>query len=124
MRDKFTGLIVLVALFAAFAAFGQTPAKPDKKIEVQLLWGTDQPKSPNPAHRAVEADIQRRLKNSPYKWSHYFLVTNQTVFVPRGSATNVAISQKCSLEVKDLGKTMLELSFFGQGKKVEKRTQS
>src|SRR6266704_4164559 len=124
MKNKFTRLVVTAALMAAFVAFGQTSAKPDKKIEVQLLWGTDAAKSPNSAHKPVEPDIQRRLKNSPLKWTNYFLVKKMTLSVPRGQATNAPISEKCSIEIKDLGKTMLELSFFGNGKKVEKRTQS
>jgi hypothetical protein len=123
MRNKFIGLVI-AAFLAAFLASAQPGDKPDKKIEVQLLWGTDASTSPNKDHQPVEADIQKRLKNSPLKWTNYFMVRKLTLSVPRKQATNAAISDKCSIGVKDLGNTMLELSFFGQNKPVEKRTQS
>ena len=43
---------------------------------------------------------------------------------PRGQATNLAMSDKCSIGIRDLGKTMLEISFVGKNKPLEKRTQS
>ena|ERR1041385_4160370 len=128
MKNRLSTLIAAAALVAAFATFGQTngqsPAKPDKKIEIQLLWGTDAAKSPNPAHKPVEADIQRRLRSSPLKWTNYFLVKKMTVSVPRRQATRQPISDKCAIEIQDLGNTMLELSFYGKDKKVEKRKQA
>ena len=87
-------LAVMVTL-TALVASAQPGNKPDKKIEVQLLWGTDLPTSPNPAHKPVAADIQQRLKNSPLKWTNYFMVKKLTLTVPRGQATNAAISDKC-----------------------------
>src|SRR5437879_5436746 len=124
MKNKFTRLVVTAALMAAFVALGQSAAKPDKKIEVQLLWGTDAAKSPNPAHKPVEAEIKKKLKDLPLKWTNYFMVKKMVMLVPRGSITKQPISEKCAIEVKDLGKTMLEISYFGKDKKVEKRTQS
>ena len=114
-------------MMATLLALVSAPAqgnKPGKKIEVQLLWGTDLPASPNKDHKPVEPDIQKRLKNSPLKWTNYFLVRKLTVSVPRGQATNAAISEKCSIGIKDLGQSMLELSFVGKNKPLEKRNQA
>jgi len=126
MRSKFIWLIAMImtgAFFAATAQPASTP-KPDKKIEVQLLWGTDSATSPNKNHKQVGLDVQKRLKTLPLRWSHYFLVTNVTLSVPRGKSAKAPISEKCAVEVRDLGQHNVEVSYFGKDKKVEKRTQA
>ena len=124
MRNRFAGLFVTAILLAVLSTWAQPSAKPDKKIEVQLLWGTDAKTSPNKDHKPVEPDIHKRLKNLPLKWTNYFMVKKMTLAVPRGQATNLAMSDKCSIGIRDLGKTMLEISFVGKNKPLEKRTQS
>src|SRR5947207_752027 len=104
MRNRIAGLLVTAMLLAVLSTLAQPGDKPDKKIEVQLLWGTDLPTSPNTNHFPVEADIRKRLGNSPLKWTNYFMVKKMTVSVPRGQATNAAMSPKCSIGIKDLGK--------------------
>src|SRR5438552_11934326 len=115
MTIRSIGLAVMAA-FVALVASAQPSDKPDKKIEVQLLWGTDAKTSPNKDHKPVEPDIHKRLKNLPLKWTNYFMVKKMTLAVPRGQATNLAMSDKCSIGIRDLGKTMLEISFVGKNK--------
>src|SRR5215468_6651047 len=98
MRSRLAGLLVSVLLCAVLAASAQSGAKPDKKIEVQLLWGTDAKTSPNKDHKPVEPDIRKRLKNLPLRWTNYFMVKKMNVTVPRGGqGTNIAMSEKCSV---------------------------
>jgi hypothetical protein len=100
------------------------PGKPPKQIEVQLLWGTDAKTSPIKDHKPVEADIRKRLQNTPLKWTNYFMVKKMNVSLPRGGqVTNVACD-KLSIGIKDLGKSTLELSFINKNKPLEKRTQA
>src|SRR5579862_5703629 len=124
MKSTFLGLIAGCCLLSGFPAFAQAPARPDKKIEVQLLWGTDSDTSPNPNHKPVEPDVHKRLKALTMRWSHYFVVTNVTLSVTRGKSARTPISAKCASEVKDLGQHNLEISYFGRDKKVVKQTQA
>jgi hypothetical protein len=118
-------LLVASLLMATFLGLGGTSASAGgAKIEVQLLWGTDAPKSPNPDHKPVDADIKNKLKDSPYKWANYFLVKKLTLVVPSGGSDKQAVSEKCAIEVRDKGNSMFEFSYFGKDKKVETRTQS
>src|SRR4026208_835797 len=99
MRMNFVRLRVMVALMmVAFLVLGQTSVgAADMKVEVQLLWGTNDPKSPNPNHTPVEADIKKRLKDLPLRWTNYFLVKKMVVDVPsNGKPARQPVSEKCA----------------------------
>ena len=96
----------------------------DLKLEVQLVWGTDDSKSPDPRHKPVTADIRKRLKELPLKWSHYFEVNRKKVSLAADETKRVELSDKCDLEVKNLGHSKVEIQLFGKGEKVVKRTQA
>ena len=122
-RGSIIGTVFLIVfVLTAFAALS-APAAP-MKIEVQLIWGTTNQVSPNAEHKAIGPELKKKLQDLPLKWTNYFMVKKMTLAVPRGQATNVAMSEKCSIGIKDLGKTMLEISFVGKNKPLEKRTQS
>ena len=52
------------------------------KVEVQLIWGTNDPQSPDPKHKAIDADLAKRLSKSPYRWKNYFEVNREVVEMP------------------------------------------
>src|SRR5438309_12021790 len=95
----------------------------DLKLQAQLLWGTNDKTSPDPKHKPVEADVAKKLKELPLKWSHYFVVKRVRFEVPPGGAGKVALSEKCELEVRDLGRSKIEVTHFGKGQQVWKDTQ-
>ncbi len=94
------------------------------KVEAQLLWGTDDAKSPNPKHRPVEPALSEKLKSIPLRWRNYFEVNRKVLQVPQGEARTVALSEMCDIEVKNLDGTKIEVTHFGKGRKVGTRTQS
>jgi hypothetical protein len=127
MRDKLisTTLTGWVLLGFIFAATGGTNARAaGLKLEVQLLWGTNDEKSPDPKHRPVEPDVQKKLNELPLKFTHYFMVNKSAFEVPAGGTKKEPISEKCAIEVKDLGQSKVEVSLFGKGQQVVNRTQS
>ena len=93
------------------------------KLEVQLIWGTNDPQSPDPNHKPVEADVKKKLSELPLKWTNYFEVKRKGFEVPPAGATKVALSEKGSLEVKNAGHSMIEVLLIGKGKEVGRRTQ-
>jgi hypothetical protein len=106
-------------------ACGQLGARAgDLKVEAQLLWATDDAKSPNPEHKLVEPDLKQKLKRLPLKWANYFEETRKVFMVPQGGSKRVALSERCELEVKNVDGSKVEVTHFGKGKKVATRTQA
>ena len=104
------------------------PAQPalagDVKLEVYLIWGTDDAKSPNPKHKPVDADLLTELKKLPLKWKHYFEVNRKSVKLAESDSNRITLSAKCDVEIKNAGKSTVEVSLFGKGEPVVKRTQA
>ena len=92
-------------------------------LEVQLLWGTDAAQSPNPAHKPVEPDVRKKLDDLPLKWPHWFEVNRKRFKVVRGEAKKEPLSEKCAIEVKNLGEANVEVGLFGKGNQVVRRIQ-
>jgi hypothetical protein len=96
----------------------------DLKLEAQLIWGTNDKTSPNPNHKTVEADVEKRLKNLPFKWSNYFEVSRQTVKVPATGEARGRMSEDCEVVIKQVGSGQVEVTLLGKGKQVGKITQA
>lgn len=94
------------------------------KFEAQLIWATNDEKSPNPKHKKVEDEIRKKLDELPLKWKSYFEVNRKPLTVAKQGGNKVALSDKCALEVKAVGGDKVEVSLFGKGEAVLKRTQS
>jgi hypothetical protein len=109
---------------ASFACAGHALAQGQSlKIQAQLVWGTTEKESPNPKHQPVDAEVARKLKQLPLKWDHYFVINKVQVNVPAKGEKKEPLSEKCAIEIKDLGGSEVEISMFGKGKHVVKRTQ-
>jgi hypothetical protein len=114
-----------ILTWLALACFAMaTPGSELMRLEAQLLWGTNDAKSPDPKHKPVDAEIQSKLKGLPLKWSHYFEVNRQDFKVPAQGTNTVALSEKCKLQVKNHGNGTVEVSLIGKGEHVAKRTQA
>jgi len=95
------------------------------RLDALLVWGTDDPQSPNPKHRPVEAELARRLKKLPYRWKYYFLVSKQTVDVADGeSKSKISMSKRCVLDIKNLGTNRVEVRLHGDGNPVSVHRES
>ena len=74
---------------------------------------------------AVVGDyFRKKLEELPLKWTNYFRVNRNLLEVPAGSTKKANLSEKCSLEVKNVGHSLIEVSLFGKGEQVVKRTQA
>jgi hypothetical protein len=94
-------------------------------LEVQLLWGTDAAQSPNPGHKPVEPDVKKKLDELPLKWPHWYEVNRKRFKVPPRvpEPVKVPLSEKCAIEVKNLGEANVEVGLFGKGNQVVRRIQ-
>lgn len=94
------------------------------KLQVQLLWGTNDDRSPDPKHKPVEPDVREKLKELPLKWSHYFEVNRSDFELPPSAAIRVPLSEKCEVEVRSMGGSKVEVVLYGKGKETLRRTQA
>jgi hypothetical protein len=86
------------------------------KLEAQLIWGSNEEKSPDPSHKPVEAGVRKKLQNV-FKWKHYFEVSRRTISVPdKKTSGKVRLSAKCEVEARNLGGLNMEVKLFGEGK--------
>ena len=111
-------VLVLCSLLAATVTLAG-----DSKFEAQLIWGTNDAKSPDPKHKPVETEVQKKLSDLPLKWKNYFEVNRRTLEVPQGGTSKAVLSEKCTVEVKELDGKKVEVSLVGKGEPVLKRTQ-
>ena len=116
-------LVWFLAAGALVAPAGVVSEGSVLKLEVQLIWGTNDPQSPDPKHKPVESAVKKKLNDLPLKWTNYFEVNRKAFEVPLHGTTKVPLSEKCALEVTNPGDSMVEVSLVGKGKGVGKRTQ-
>lgn len=97
----------------------------DMKFRASLLWGTDATKPPaGKDYKPIGPEIKNELKKLPLKWTYWFEVSHKDFTVGKGETKRVALSEKCELEVKNLGDPNVEVAHFGKGKEVMRRKQS
>ena len=120
-----TGLLWCSTIAVLLAGGEMRAQAADSKLQVFLLWGTDDSKPPEGKHyKAVEEDVLQKLKDLPLKWTHWFEVNQVGFTVLQGATKEVPISEKCRIRVKRLGHSEMELTLIGKGKEVVKRRQA
>src|SRR6266436_8881013 len=78
--------------------FGQVPLRAqDLKLEVQLVWATNDHKSPDARHKPVDPEIRKKLEELPLKWTNYFSVKRESLDVPVSASRTATLSDKCAV---------------------------
>jgi hypothetical protein len=119
-------VVVTTALFIWTAAVIPAVAgvKDDQvKLRAQLIWGTNDEKSPNPDHKDLNPELRKKL-SGVFKWKNYFEVKNQEMAVPGKGTKRVRLSNQCEVEVKNLGSGMISAKLFGEGKLLVEQRQN
>lgn len=116
-----SGLLLSLSLLP-LAPFAAEKKAGDWKFEAQLIWGTDKEKSDDPNLKPVDSKLVGGLQKI-FKWKYYYQVGSLMPFgVPANGNKKVKLSKKCEIEVHDLGKPMIEVSMWGEGKLVKRVT--
>lgn len=125
MKSPTVMRLVVVLTIAALAIAATTVSRAaDLKLEAQLIWGSNDAKSPNPNFKPVEAEVARKLKGLPFKWSHYYVVNRVQFVVPANGERKERMSRKCEIQVKNLGDSKVEMTLYGEGEPVGRITQA
>lgn len=118
MRNRFHVVPQLLCAATAWLLFVGAAARvqaADLKLEAQLIWGTNDPQSPDPNHKPAEPEIQKKLRSSPFKWAHYYEVNRREFSVPKDNSTKIAMSKDCEIQVRNLDGSNVEVSLIGKG---------
>ncbi len=111
-RLGFAALLFATSFGAVLAA--------ERKMEARLIWGTNEDKSPNPNHKPLDGELAKKLREMPLKWKNYFEVNRQVFTINDQRYTNVVMSKKCSIELKDKGANNVTVKLYGEGKQVNR----
>ncbi len=119
----FPGLVKAgLATFLLIAFAGITRAE-DIKVEARLIWATNDQTSPDPNHKPVDPELAKWLGHR-YTWKHYFKVERKVALIPEGVTNKFVMSDKCIVEVKNIGKNGIFANLIGEGKSFCKVTQA
>jgi hypothetical protein len=112
----------LIVAFAFVVADANAQSK-ELKFEASLVWATNLETSPDPNHKPAGPDVMRKLKEElPLKWKNYFVVTNVPMLIVPNGSRDAVLSEKCSIRVADIRSRHVEVSIFGKGEPIFKRT--
>jgi hypothetical protein len=110
-------------LLLTFLLVGTVAARAgDTKLEAHLVWGTNDEKG-GPNCKPVDAELAAKL-HGMFKWKNYFEITNQTATIPLNKARDLKMSEHCTIHIKNLGGSRLEISCIGEGKPVDQRVET
>ncbi len=116
------GRFFLSVLFLAFITSAGAVQASDVKLNLQLIWGTNDAQSPDPKHKPVEPELAKKMGKSPFKWKNYFEINRKQLSVASGATQKVTMSEQCTVQVKNLGDGRIEVTLIGKGKTVRKDT--
>jgi hypothetical protein len=118
-----------LAAFALFTAALLRLAVPlahagaENSFHVQLIWGTDGERPKDKPLKDVEPKMLEKLKGV-FKWKNYYEVEQKPLTVPKQGSQKLKLSDKCEIELQDLGSSRMEVRLFGEGKLVVKKAQT
>ena len=109
--------ILLLGVFAIAAGAEEL------KIDAKLIWGTNDEKSPDSAHKPVDKAMTARLRKV-FTWKNYFVVNSQNVTIPSRSTRQIKMSKQCTIEITELEGPKVEVKLIGDGKPVNKTVKA
>lgn len=115
--------VALAVVLLSVGSVNLLAAEETIKVDAILVWGTNEPKSPNPKHKPVDGAMLARLKKLPLKWTYYFEVNRKKMEVPSEVTRKEALSKECQITVHNSGKSKVEVALFGKGEQVVKQSQ-
>ena len=93
-------------------------------FQVRLVWGTNGEKPKDKPLKDVDTPLQEKLKGV-FKWQNYYEVNQKGLSVPKdASSVKLKLSDKCEIQLQDLGTSRVEIRLFGEGKLVVKKAQT
>jgi hypothetical protein len=111
---------VVGALLVAFAVAQADTA--EMQFDAQLVWGTNDEKPDDPKLKEVDDRLKERL-TAVFKWTHYFVVHQESIEVSATGSDRIKLSEKSEIEIENVGRSKIVVKLFGEGKLVRRVTQ-
>lgn len=105
----------LAVVFCCVAATASQAA--DIKVEAKLVWGADDSNKSDSTCKPVDSDLAAKL-HGMFKWKNYFEITNQAAAIALNRISELKMSDRCTIQLKYLGDSRVEVNCIGQGKQV------
>jgi hypothetical protein len=109
--------------FLGLPAAEVAQAAGESNFQVQLIWGTNGEKPKDKPLKDVDPKLQERLKGV-FKWKNYYEVSRKPLSVPKEASKKLTLSEKCEIQVQDVGSSRIEVRLFGEGHLVVKKVQT
>jgi hypothetical protein len=107
-----TRLACAALFFLLFAGVTARAADDSLKLEVQLVYGTNEAMT---NAKPVAPQIEKKLKRLPLKWGSYFVINAQKFFLAKNETNQLALGGS-EMIVKNLGGEKVELTMIDRGK--------
>jgi hypothetical protein len=117
------GILAICLLQYLHLGTVQSRAAGETQFQVQLIWGTDGEKPKDKPLKEVDPKFQDKLKGI-FKWKNYYEVNRQSLALPKDGTQKAKLSDKCDIQLQDLGNSRVEIRLFGEGKPVVKKAQT
>lgn len=118
------GVRLMAGMMAVLLFASQLPVQAsDIKVDIRLIWGSNEAKSPNKNHKPVDEETAKKLRNM-FKWKHYFEVKKLNETIPNRATKRIKVSDKCEIEVTEMEGPKVEVKQYGEGKLIHKITQN
>lgn len=101
-----------------FSVTGLSARGADLKLEARLIWGANDDKE-TIKYQPVDPELSEKLHRM-FKWKNYFAITNKTAAIALNQSSDLKMSDACTLQIKNLGASRVEVSCIGHGKQVHK----
>jgi hypothetical protein len=90
----------------------------DLKLEARLIWGANDEKE-TVKYEPVDPALSDKLHRM-FKWKNYYEITNKTAAIAVNKSADLKMSDACTIRVKNMGSSRVEVSCIGHGKQVHK----
>jgi len=117
------GLLTGCSLLYTLLCILPVRAANEAPFDVKLIWGTNGEKPKEPL-KIVETDLLEKLKKLPFKWKDYYEISSKRLTVPKDGDQKIKLSEKCEIQVKDLGNSRFQICLFGEGNLILKQVQT
>jgi len=95
----------------------------DLKLEAKLIWGSNDPTN-KVQHPVVKDPKLSSHLHRIFKWDNYYEINTKDASIPQTKTATLQMSEKCKLDVKNLGSNRIEVNCIGKGKPVSRGTHS
>lgn len=108
--------ITLAGLALSLMALSSRAA--DLNLEARLIWGSNDEKE-SVKYEPLDPVLSEKLHRM-FKWRNYFEITNKSASIALNKSAELKMSGACTIRIKNLGSSRVEVSCIGHGKQVHR----